>query len=148
MMSTSPPLPMSSMFSRRCWRILRTITRSSRTVTSRSYDPPLGAGQRPHTRESPQAPTTLQPLDPQSNTWRGCPISFSKSHTPPYRDVLSGVSDLFRVPPSRVESSFLLKCRDYEGDFCTLTDVMFSDALPVFATDHTIRPTAAATRPP
>ena len=72
-------------------------------------------------------------------------ISLSKSHATPYRDVLSGVSDLFRVPPSRVESSFLLKCRDCEGDFCTLTDVMFSDALPVFATDHTIGLTAAAT---
>ena len=72
-------------------------------------------------------------------------ISLSKSHATPYRDVLSGVSDLFRVPPSGVESSFLIKYRDHEGDFCTLTDVTFSDALPVFATDHTIRPTAAAT---
>ena len=72
-------------------------------------------------------------------------ISLCKSHATPYRDVLSGVSDLFRVPPSRVESSFLLKYRDHEGDICTLNYVMFSDALPVFATDHTIRPTAAAT---
>ena len=71
-------------------------------------------------------------------------ISFSKSHTPSHRDVLSDVSDLFRVPPSRVESSFPLKYRDYEGDFCTLTNVTFSDPLPVFATDHTIRLTAAA----
>ena len=141
MVSTSPPLPMSSMFSRRCRRILRTIRRSSRT----GCDPPRGAGQRPHTRERPQAPTTLQPLDPQSNIRRGCPISLSKSHTKSYREVLSDVSDLFRVPPSGVESSFLLKYRDHEDDFCTLTDVTFSDALPVFATDHTIHLTAAAT---
>ena len=134
------------MFLRRCRRIPRTITRSSRTVTSRSYDPPRGAGQRPHTRERPQAPTTLQPLGPSKQHLAGVRrISLSKSHATPYPGVLSGVSDLFRVPPSGVESSFLLKYGDHEGDICTLTDVTFSDALPVFATDHTIRPTAAAT---
>ena len=117
MVSTSPPLPLSPMFLRRCRRTLRTIRRSSRTVTSRSCDSPRGAGQRPHTRERRQASTTLQPLDPQ-RTSGGCPQDFSsKSHAPSDRDVPSGVSDLFRVPPSRVELSFLVKYRDHEGHF-------------------------------
>ena len=38
-------------------------------------------------------------------------------------EVLSGVSSLFHVPTSRVESSFLLKYRDRDGDLCTLTEI-------------------------
>ena len=78
---------------------------------------PRGRPEATHGRESPGAhhiPATGPSKQHLAGVRR---ISLSKSHTPSYRDVLSGVSDLFRVPPSGVESSFLLKYRDHEGDF-------------------------------
>ena len=78
---------------------------------------PRGRPEATHGREAPGAHHTPAPGPSKQHMAGVRRISLSKSHTPSYRDVLSGVSDLFRVTPSGVESSFLLKCRDYEGDF-------------------------------
>ena len=110
---------------------------------------PRGRPEATHGREAPGAHHTPAP-GPSKQHMAGMSAGFPSARaTPPPTATFSRASLTFSVSHHHAsESSFLLKCRDYEGDFCTLTDVMFSDALPVFATDHTIRPTAAATRPP
>ena len=56
-------------------------------------------------------------------------LHLSSSISPSYHDILLGVSTLFHIPFSAVESALLLKYYDSEGDSCTSTAATFADAL-------------------
>ena len=113
---------------------------------------PLGA--HPVPGSCPQTPPIGNPSPPPSPPSQWClkvtagndirRLPFPTSLAPSYQDILRGVSLLFHLPLSSMEASLLLKYSDSEVDSCTLTAATFSDALPIFVPDHTVRPSAAA----